>query len=195
MGTSRCESTDCKHFGGLEIKVVLTNGRNGLRSIKWNSIHGSAQHTLRKRTQVDNSAVGKGQAGSRRAGKVQVGSKAAACFLGWGRGQPGDASDHAKCGTEKTTIPSSSGLSWAEDGVLLLQGWCRWAWRRAGHGGSLEDVAYRERLKELVCPGWRSGGWGQMWQHVEYVRIAIRPTSLQVGREEGELFLRESELA
>lgn len=34
-----------------------------------------------------------------------------------------------------------------------------------------------------------------MWQHVEYVRIAIRPTSLQVGREEGELFLSESELA
>lgn len=72
----------------------------------------------RKRTQVDNNAVGKGQAGSRRTGKVQVGSKAAACFLGWGRGRPGDASGHAKCGTEKT----SSGLSWAEDGVLLLQG-------------------------------------------------------------------------
>lgn len=194
MGTSRWGSTLCKHFGGLEIKAVLTNGRNGLRSIKRNSITGSAQHTLRRRTQVDNDAVGKGRAGRSRAGEVRAYGKAAASGLGWGRDQLGSASGHARCTAGEITIPPSSGLGRVEDGILLLWGQCRWLWRRAGHGGSLEDVAYSERLKELVCPGWKSGGWGQTCQCVKYVRIAIRPTSVQVGREEGELFLSKTDL-
>lgn len=34
-----------------------------------------------------------------------------------------------------------------------------------------------------------------MGQHVKDIKIAIRPTSLQVGRGESELFLSESELS
>lgn len=67
--------------------MVLANGSNGLRSRNRNSIQGSAQHTLRRRTQTHNDAVGKRQAGSSRAGWVWASGKAEDGGLEWGRGK------------------------------------------------------------------------------------------------------------